>query len=130
MKKNHSYFVFYDGNCALCQKTKHQIEKLDKNYELEWHSIQNPSILEEFPFLEQDRIQKEMHLLVDETYLYTGFASIKRMMQVFPASRIITPLFRLPGADTAGRIIYQYLAKNRYQWFGRTCETGACSIHE
>ncbi|MFB4163102.1 thiol-disulfide oxidoreductase DCC family protein [Alteribacillus sp. JSM 102045] len=125
---NKVFVVFYDGACTLCQKTKQEIEKWDKHQVLTWRSIEDPSILEEYPFLKEDRIQQEMHLLEEGTYLYTGFAAVKRILQLFPAGKIFTPLLYFPGADWAGEQVYKQIAKNRHLLLGEKCPSGACEI--
>ncbi|SDH71592.1 thiol-disulfide oxidoreductase DCC family protein [Alteribacillus bidgolensis] len=125
---NKSFVVFYDGTCTLCQKTKQEIEKWDKHKLLTWRSIEDPSIFEEYSFLKEDRMKQEMHLLEEDTYLYTGFAAVKRIFQLFPAGKRFAFLFYLPGADRAGKVIYKQIAKRRHQLLGGDCASGACKI--
>ncbi|MFZ4450737.1 thiol-disulfide oxidoreductase DCC family protein [Salibacterium aidingense] len=120
--------VFYDKSCGLCRQSKQQLENWDPNGLITWRAIQDPDILTDYPFLKERNVQKAMHLLEQETYLYTGFAAVKRIMQLLPAGKWIRPLFYLPGSDWAGDKIYKAVAKNRHKFSKNTCETDSCGI--
>ncbi|WP_054636374.1 thiol-disulfide oxidoreductase DCC family protein [Thalassobacillus sp. C254] len=127
---NKSYIVFYDSLCPLCKKTKRYFERLDWFNRMHWVSIHEPGLKEKFPFLQQQKIQEEIHFIVNGTYLYTGFEAVRRMMLLMPATSLIGALLHSPGMLKAGRRSYKWIAKNRYSMLNETCEGGACSIQQ
>ncbi|SFP53248.1 thiol-disulfide oxidoreductase DCC family protein [Salibacterium halotolerans] len=128
MKKPSSIIVFYDQSCGICRESRRFIEKWDRTGIITWFDIQAPSTLEMYPFLEGSNVQEAMHLLEDNTYLYTGFAAVKRIVQLLPAIRIAAPLLNLPGADLAGEKLYALVARNRHRLSGAECDSGTCGI--
>ncbi|RSL34199.1 DUF393 domain-containing protein [Salibacterium salarium] len=128
--KTKTLVAFYDESCGLCQQSKHEIEKWDHHQLITWRSIQDPDILNEYPFLKERNVQQAMHLLEKNTYLYTGYAAVKRIIQLIPAGKWVAPLLYLPGADRAGDKMYKLVARNRHKFIRHRCETGACNIGE
>ncbi|RSL32874.1 DUF393 domain-containing protein [Salibacterium salarium] len=126
--KTQAFVVFYDEACGLCQQSKHEIEKWDRNQLITWRSIQDPDILKEYPFLKEKNVQQAMHLLENDTFLYTGYAAVKRIVQRISIGKWLTPLFYLPGIDWAGDRIYKMVAKNRHKFTSHHCDTGVCNI--
>ncbi|SDH64104.1 Predicted thiol-disulfide oxidoreductase YuxK, DCC family [Alteribacillus persepolensis] len=124
-----SFIVFYDGTCELCQRTKYLLKKWDTHKRLTFQPIQDPSVMNDYPFLKKEQLQKEMHLLESHTYVYTGYAAVKRIMKLLPMTKIVTPILCIPGTNWLGRFLYQRVASNRYQLSGNACRNGGCQIN-
>ncbi|WP_240374534.1 thiol-disulfide oxidoreductase DCC family protein [Bacillus piscicola] len=114
MTEKTSFIVFYDGSCSFCRDIRRKLESWDRTSLLTWRSITEPGIFKEFPFLNKEKVQSMMHLFEYDTYLYTGFAAVKRIMQLFPQTKAISTIFILPGAEWTGRKVYRLIAKNRH----------------
>ncbi|MGY4689151.1 thiol-disulfide oxidoreductase DCC family protein [Salibacterium sp. K-3] len=120
--------VFYDQSCGICRESKRIIEKGDRTGKIIWRDIQEPGILEDYPFLKGRNVQEAMHMLENGTYLYTGFAAVKRLIQLLPAGKWVSPLLQLPGVDCAGRRVYRLVARNRHRLSGKSCSSGTCGV--
>ncbi|MDA3129733.1 thiol-disulfide oxidoreductase DCC family protein [Aliibacillus thermotolerans] len=114
--------IFYDEECELCLALKRNISQFDSKHRLRWYSLQQASVEKAYPHLPKKEMKKQIHVLESETYLYTGFAGIKRIIHEIPIGRIISPILSLPGANMIGHFIYQWIAKNRHH-LGCTSET-------
>ncbi|SFM08562.1 thiol-disulfide oxidoreductase DCC family protein [Salibacterium qingdaonense] len=123
-----SIIVFYDQSCGICRESKRIIEKRDHTGMITWLDIQDPDTLEKYPLLKGRNVQEAMHLLENNTYLYTGFAAVKRIVQLLPAGKWASLLFHLPGADQIGEKLYRVVARNRHTFSGATCDSGTCGI--
>jgi predicted DCC family thiol-disulfide oxidoreductase YuxK len=110
--------VLFDGVCNLCSSSVHFIIKHDKKNQFLFGSLQGntgQAYLKKFN-LRADQFNSFM--LIENETLYTKSAAALRMLkylgggwQLFYAFMVV-PAFIRDG-------IYNWIAKNRYQWFGK-----------
>jgi len=117
---NNKAIVLFDGECNFCNSSINFVLKHEKESELFFATLQSETgkkILNYFDMqnaesvvlIENDKIYlKSTAALKITTYLKGGFPLLYMFV-------IVPPFFR--------NAIYNYIAKNRYKWFGKmdTC---------
>jgi predicted DCC family thiol-disulfide oxidoreductase YuxK len=117
--------VVYDGTCRLCAASKKRLERWKAP--MTFVALQTPEAKTLLPGKSDEELLGQMHVL-EEGKVYGGAEGWFRIMRRAPLWSAwiawITPLF-------IARPVYGWVARNRYKWFGRTCEGegGACAVH-
>ena len=111
--------VFYDGHCGLCNTAVQFLLKNDTRNLLHFAQLQGETIkkiglnLEKFPdsivFTENQKIYFKSTAAIKALATCGGFRKMIYVLYIFPAF--------------IRDAVYDYIAKNRYKWFGRydTC---------
>jgi len=130
---NESYLnksiVLFDSECNFCNKTIQFILKHEKKPELLFCSLQSETGKEIQEFFKLKNANSV--LLVENNNLYTKSTAALKITTYLKGGLpllyffIIVPLF-------IRNSIYNYIAKNRYKWFGKrdTCMTPNNEIKE
>jgi predicted DCC family thiol-disulfide oxidoreductase YuxK len=109
--------VLFDGECNFCNKTIQFILKHEKKPELLFCSLQSETGKEIQDFFKLHDAKSV--LLVENNILYTKSTAALKITTYLKGGLpllyffIIVPLF-------IRNSIYNYIAKNRYKWFGKT----------
>lgn len=113
------HIVFYDAECPLCRTVKFVLQQLDSRHAICWYPVQE--VRESI----RARVNNYKNML-DEIYMYTkdkkvltGYAAVRRILSVLPATLPIALLCYIPFAKNIGDPVYRYISTHRYQWFGR-----------
>ena len=113
--------ILFDGVCNLCNGAVNFVIKRDNRNQFLFASLQSEEgkrILEEHNFPEN---KMKSFFLVENRKVYDRSAAalrvVKRLTGLWPIlyGLIIVPKFIRDG-------IYSWIAKNRYQWFGKKDE--------
>jgi predicted DCC family thiol-disulfide oxidoreductase YuxK len=121
-------FLVYDSQCNLCLVTKAWFEKRDSSGKVGFVSAHDPGLSIEFPQLQGLDLLGEITWIDQRGQLYRGADAIANALQHIPGWRWTASLMMLPGTKTFRHAAYRWIAKNRYQWFGRTCDSGTCTL--
>ena len=115
-QKNKSMVVFFDGVCNLCQASVRYLIKHDKKNALKFASLQGPYAKSFLPTTELKSL--------DSILFYDGKNLYKKSSAVLKLSKLLGGWHRLlllghlvPVSLRNG--LYDLVAKNRYQWFGK-----------
>ena len=115
-QKNKSMVVFFDGVCNLCQGSVRYLIRRDKKNALKFTSLQGPYAKSFLPTTK--------HESLDSILFYDGENLYKKSSAVLKLSKLLggwhqllllghlMPVFIRNG-------LYDLVAKNRYQWFGK-----------
>lgn len=119
---------YYDGDCALCQRSKKIIQILDIFARTEFVNL-HESPAESWPQgKEKSELLKEMHLKTPGGEVLAGYDAFRWLALRIPAAMWLAPFMWIPGAQWIGRKIYTWVAKNRYILV--TCDNSSqCSVH-
>lgn len=108
--------VFFDGVCNLCQGSVRYLIKHDKKNALKFASLQGPYAKSFLPTTELKSL--------DSILFYDGKNLYKKSSAVLKLSKLLGGWHRLlllghlmPVFIRNG--LYDFVAKNRYQWFGK-----------
>lgn len=117
--------VVYDGHCRLCVGSVERLKRWRSADRLRFVPLQEPEARALLPGLSGADLEGQMHVL-DAGRAYAGADGWFRLLRLAPLWTAwvawVTPRF-------VARPAYAWIARNRYRWFGRTCEEGSCALH-
>ena len=117
--------ILFDSKCNLCSKTVKKVMKLDKNKLFTFISNnseygQNIIKKNNLNFITTETI---VLFTTEEEFLIKSDAAISIAVKLNPLFMIFNLLFVIPKVIRDK--VYDYVAKNRYKWFG---ENDNCEI--
>ena len=110
--------ILFDGVCNLCNSAVNFIIKHDKKEHYLFASLQSDAakeILLQFPSKKIDFTS--IILIENEIYYNKSTASLLISKQLNGGFKLIYLLIIIP--KSIRDFVYDYIAKNRYQWFGK-----------
>ena len=117
--------ILFDSKCNLCSKTVKRVMKLDKNKLFTFISNQSEygkNIISKNN-LNSITTQTIVLFTTENKFLIKSDAAISIAVKLNPLFLIFNILFIVP--KTIRDRVYDYVAKNRYKWFG---ENESCDI--
>lgn len=120
--------LVYDSQCNLCLATKFWFEKRDSAGKVGFVSAHDPNLTLEFTQLQGLDLLGEITWIDQQGQLWRGADAIASALQHVPSWRWAANLMMLPGTKTLRHAVYSLIARHRYRWFGRTCDSGACTL--
>lgn len=121
--------LIYDRHCNLCLATKKWIEKRDLNTQIGFISAQDPELLLKYPQVQGLDLLAEITWIDQSGRVSRGGEAIAVVLQHLPKWKFMGRLLVLPGTHALRNVAYRWIARHRYQWFGRNCDTGSCGIN-
>ena len=113
--------VFFDGYCNLCNASVRFIIKRDKKKHFKFASLQSQFALDNLPekFTSKDKLQSLVVLHKSKiTNRSTAVLTIaKNLSGIWPLLNVFTIVPRF-----LRDLIYDFIANNRYRWFGKKNE--------
>ncbi|SDW94373.1 Predicted thiol-disulfide oxidoreductase YuxK, DCC family [Marinococcus luteus] len=126
MGQQPEFIVFYDSDCPLCTRFHTYLSAIDKKNRVNWKPIYDEDLFEKYPMLKGEPLEEQMHSVEDNTYVYAGYFTVKKLCYTIPALKPLKAVFLLPGVETLGRKLYHTVSVNRYQWFHFLCDDKTC----
>jgi len=118
--------VLWDGDCSFCYKSVLIAKKFDWFNRFIVISSNDKNTNKKYLQGWDGDIDKGLWAKgVDSVENHVGFDGFRRMVWVMPLFWIILPLLYVPLVPTIGRVVYGWIAKNRYR-FG--CNSSSCNI--
>ena len=116
--------VLFDGACGLCRRSVFWLSMLDWLGRVEIVDFRNASKRKKHaPGIREADLDRAMHIKIPDGRYFKGFDAFRVLSWHFPATKLLTPTFFLPGVPPIGRMIYQKIADRRDK-----CAHGACKI--
>ena len=117
--------ILFDSKCNLCSKTVKRVMKLDKNKLFTFISNKSEYGKNIISKNNLNSITTETIVLftTENKFLIKSDAAISIAVKLNPLFLIFNILFIVP--KTIRDRVYDYVAKNRYKWFG---ENESCDI--
>jgi predicted DCC family thiol-disulfide oxidoreductase YuxK len=111
--------VFYDGHCGLCNSAIQFLLRNDKSNRLLFAQLQGETAKK--IGLDQDNIPDSLVFAENAKIYFRSTAAIKALAACGGYRKMIYVLYIFP--TFLRDWVYDYIAKNRYKWFGRydTC---------
>jgi predicted DCC family thiol-disulfide oxidoreductase YuxK len=112
--------VFFDGACALCNRFVDYLIRADKKQEFKYAPLQGVT----FATLSSDFIgilPDSVVFYSDHTFSVKSTAALKILIRLGGWYRLLNVFFIVPAFIRDA--IYDFIAKNRFNWFGKkeTC---------
>ncbi|WP_181438793.1 thiol-disulfide oxidoreductase DCC family protein [Paenibacillus sambharensis] len=129
-------YVLYDRTCVLCSETVARLKQLHASAELVYVPLQSldEPVAPKVPgaaSLDREALLEKLHVVDAAGGVYAGADGIVRIMRTVRGLRQLAWLYRIPGMRLLADAVYRYVARRRYDWFGRAdegCAGGACAI--
>ena len=130
-------YVLYDRECALCTGTVDRLRAMPKlRAELRYVPLQelesaNPPEVPGRDRLSMADLYAKLHVVDASGQAFAGADGIVRIMRTMPRLRWLAWCYAIPGARPIADGLYRYVARRRYDWFGKTdqgCADGACAL--
>jgi predicted DCC family thiol-disulfide oxidoreductase YuxK len=108
--------ILFDGVCNLCNSSVQSIIRLDKKEKFVFAAIQSKSAKE---FMEQyHHIKADSVILLKNSKAYVKSTAAIEIIAAFGGARILIKLAYLIPLYIRDKI-YDFIAINRYKWFGK-----------
>jgi predicted DCC family thiol-disulfide oxidoreductase YuxK len=119
--------IFYDEQCGFCSKVVHYLrEKIGSDLEL--RTLQSIGKQDQcFETYDKTTIFSAMWLYDNQCkLLFQGYYAFKEIALVYSRSIILKLIFKTPGVDFIGVIVYKTIARNRRL---AGCNSDTCGLH-
>lgn len=115
----HNPILLFDGYCNFCNSSVQFILKREKHQQLVFASLQSNTGKELLKQYNIDASKIDSLVLIDNNKAYIKSSAAIRLSKylkgLYPLAQvflIIPPFVR--------NVVYDYIARNRYKWFGKT----------
>ena len=127
-----TYTVFFDGHCRLCTDSVGRLQrfKVRGGADVRYVNVQDLAALSAYPQIDPAAALGQMHVLTPTGRVAGGFDAVVALLPAFRWLRAWGPFMRVPPVRAVGRVVYRWVARNRYRIAGKThtCVDGACKI--
>ncbi len=110
--------LFYDGECNLCNGLTQLVKEIDSKKVIDYAPLQAPEVKD---FLAQNGIDTNNITTVVcavDGKIFTKSTAVIKIMQQISGLSALAELFLLIPLEIRDSL-YDVIASNRYQWFGR-----------
>lgn len=112
--KDSTPIIYFDGECTLCTGVVQFLLKRDSKNIFRFAPLQGKA--REHLFLSEE--QTNSFLLFSEGTIYTRSTAVLKLFRLLGNGwQFFYPLILIP--TSIRDLVYNYIAKNRYKWFGK-----------
>ena len=120
------YRVLYDDQCEICQSSVAWLTTLDDQNKTVPMAIRPGTLSKVDSRLRLDECLRQLHIVTPDGEILIGWDAVASLARLFPSTWIIGWLGqRFPGRNI-GRLLYGFVANNRYSL--SKCRGGACRV--
>jgi hydroxyacylglutathione hydrolase len=119
-----AYQVLYDGQCEICQACVSWLRTLDRKNMTVCLPISAEALLTVDSRLRMDECLRQLHVVTPEGEIHVGWDAVTCLARLFPSTWLIGAMGQLFPFRNAGRLVYGFVATNRYSL--SKCRGGAC----
>ena len=112
---NRPYALVYDGDCKVCTRIAHVLQRLDTRATFDVVSSQAPGVQARFPWIPPQAYLDSLQLVEAGGQTWQGAAAVERILDLLPRGRWIAWVFSLPFARPLAERFYRWFARNRYR---------------
>lgn len=120
------HIALYDGQCEICQACVSWLRLLDRGDKVTCVPIEQATLSTLHPSLTLEECLREIHILTPDERILVGWEGIAHLARLFPPTWLIGTLGSLPPFQWVGRMVYRFVAGNRYTL--SKCRGGACRV--
>jgi len=123
MNLNNEIIILYDGHCNLCNTSLQFIMKRDKNRIFQYLPLQSEKVDEILPgYIAIEKIPDSV-ILIEKGQLYSKSEAFFRILPYLGKRYKLLLVFKIIPKMINDKI-YDWIASNRYKWFGRKDQCG------
>ena len=104
---------YYDGDCGLCRGAVKCLDQLDFSRRVAWVPFQSLAKLPDN--LSQEDLDRSAYLVAEQGERHDGFDAFRKCTLKMPSLWLLAFIFWIPGIQVPGRVIYRWIAVNRYR---------------
>lgn len=122
--------VLYDGRCGICRRCRDWLEAQDKEFELEFLSMQSPGVDDRFPGIRRLCLEQSLTAVDGHGRVYRGERAWIACLSSLRKYRGLTRGVSHPLLRPVVRITYAMVSNQRHRisrWLGLECE-GNCHV--
>jgi glyoxylase-like metal-dependent hydrolase (beta-lactamase superfamily II)/predicted DCC family thiol-disulfide oxidoreductase YuxK len=123
---NPAYRVLYDGQCEICQACVSWLKALDHENETVCLPISADVLPTVDSRLNLDECLRQLHVVTSEGEIHVGWDAVASLARLFRSTWLIGLVGGKFPFRNAGRLLYGFVAKNRYSL--SKCRGGACRV--
>ena len=116
--------ILYDGYCNLCNATLQFIIKRDKRKTFQYYAIQSEEADLLFSTRFIDKNIPDSVILLTEGQFYTKSEAIFKILPQLGNGYRLLLVFKMFPTKLSNKI-YDWIASNRYKWFGKSDQCSA-----
>jgi glyoxylase-like metal-dependent hydrolase (beta-lactamase superfamily II)/predicted DCC family thiol-disulfide oxidoreductase YuxK len=120
------YRVLYDGQCEICQSCVAWLTALDHDNQTICLPISAEVLSVVDSRLQMDECLRQLHVVTPKGEIHVGWDAVACLARLFPSTWLIGVLGQRFPFRNAGRLLYEFVAKNRYSL--SKCRGGACRV--
>jgi glyoxylase-like metal-dependent hydrolase (beta-lactamase superfamily II)/predicted DCC family thiol-disulfide oxidoreductase YuxK len=121
-----AYRVLYDGQCEICQACVSWLKTLDHDNKTICLPIGAEVLSALDSRLQMDECLRQLHVVTPGDEIHVGWDAVACLARLFPSTWLIGVVGRRFPFRNAGRLLYGFVAKNRYSL--SKCRGGACRV--
>ncbi len=107
------YYLIYDDSCPICLASIDKLKQIDTLGLVEPVPLSDPRLPHGKNLPPEHEMRNAIHLFDDQGKMYRGADAVMQVMSLFPRSRWLASILRLPGIRQLARIVYAVIARNR-----------------
>lgn len=121
--------VLYDGSCRICQASSARVRRFDTRHRIELLDLHDPSVPQRFPQIDHEIAMRWMQAVDSRGRVSSGVDAWAQIGLWLPGWNLLAWLLLVPGIHWLARIIYAWIARNRYRWSRSLCTDDSCALH-
>ncbi|OUR93466.1 hypothetical protein A9Q84_18505 [Halobacteriovorax marinus] len=99
--------LVYDGECSMCERFAKSIHKFDSTSHINIHSFHDEDIFANFPMLNAEDCDKEVHLILEDQSVLRGARVVEYLVTLNPMIKKISWLVESDAGRKAIDIFYK-----------------------
>lgn len=107
--------VLYDSECPVCLGSVERLRRWDTRKLLAYLPNQDPSVSKRFPSLSPEALAGSLYLVSPEGEVQEGADAVEALLRRLPRVAWGAWVFHLPLARPLARMLYRWVARNRYR---------------
>ena len=125
--------MLFDGHCRFCTQSAKKIARRFGPERVKPVNFQDEGVLATYPSITYEAAMAKMHVVEPEGgRVFAGAGALARLVRTITFIGVVGWLYYIPGIKQLSEVLYAFIAKNRYRWFGKTekCDPGGtCHLH-
>ena len=118
--------VLYDGQCEICQACVSWLKTLDRDGKTSALPVSAEILSDIDSRLRLHECLRQLHVVTPEGKILVGWDAVAALARLFPSTWSIGFLGERFPFKKAGRLLYNFVARNRYSL--SKCRGGACRV--
>lgn len=107
--------LLYDHECPLCVRFKQSLEMMDRYKKINYHSLHEKEIFNEFPFLSEKECSEVVHLILEDQSVLRGPEVLTYLIKQFPGVDRFSWLLETDKGKKVVDFFYQKMEELRYK---------------